>query len=286
MKSPLKWVGGKQQIISNVLELYPKTMNNYHEPFLGGGTVLLSVLSNENIHITGKVYASDLNKHIIDFYTLIQTNPEKLIRDTRRLIEEFRQATGDVVNRSPKTLEEAMTSEESYYYWIRSQFNKSPTSSMFLFLNKTCFRGVYREGPNGFNVPFGHNKNPGIIDDEHIRSLSRLIRDVVFTHGSFTDTLQRVATPDDFVYLDPPYAPENSTSFTSYTVSGFSAEMHNELFRMARELPCVFLMSNSDVQLVRDSFKEPEFTTRIISCRRAINSKSPESRTNEVLITK
>ena len=283
MKSPLKWVGGKHQIITEVMDLFPHEIKNYHEPFLGGGTVLLAVLSNQNIKISEKIYASDLNRNIIDFYKMIQSEPDKLIRGVNELVEEFNKITGEVVNRTPQTLEEAMTSRESYYYWIRSQFNKNPSPSLFLFLNKTCFRGLYREGPNGFNVPYGNNKNPTIIVEQHIRDISRLISNVIFTHASFTDSLFRVSSNEDFVYLDPPYAPETEKSFTSYTSSGFDEKCHSTLFKMTKELPR-FLMSNSNVKLVNDAFPIQDYTIRVISCRRAINSKSPESRTNEVLI--
>jgi DNA adenine methylase len=180
-------------------------------------------------------------------------------------------------NRKPANKEEALTSQESYYYWIRSQFNLEKRTSMLLFLNKTCFRGVYREGPNGFNVPFGHYNNPAILEEEHIRAVSDLIKDVVFTAQSFT-TLK--VEEGDFVYLDPPYAPETATSFVSYTADGF--DLHSELFNMCSKMKNKWLMSNSDVPLVKDAFEGYEI--KIIEARRAINSKNPEAKTNEVLI--
>jgi DNA adenine methylase len=290
MKPFLKWVGGKTQIIDHVMEMFPGEMINYHEPFIGGGSVLLEFLTRVQagvIQLNGKVYASDLNSNLIGLYKHIQTEPENLVKEVQTLVKEFSGCTGSEVNRSAKTVEEAFTSQESYYFWIRSRFNDCSAgiqkSAMFLFLNKTCFRGVYREGPRGFNVPFGNYKNPSVVDEDHILKVSKLIQGVVFTVSHFKDSLKKVSR-GDFVYLDPPYAPKDAKSFVSYTSSGFSAEDHSLLFDRCKELSAGFTMSNSDVPLVRDAFKEPLYTTKVISCRRAIHSKEPDSKTNEVLI--
>ena len=298
LKPFMKWVGGKTQIIDQVLSLFPKAMNNYHEPFLGGGSVLLALLShsaNGTIKVSGTIYASDLNSNLIGLYKNIQSNPDTLISEVNKLSSEFSKCTGSVVNRKCITLEQAMTSPESYYFWIRSKFNalskeekiSASGSAMLLFMNKTCWRGLYREGPKGFNVPFGNYKNPSILDETHIKAISKLIKDVVFTSCTFNDSLSKI-TNNDFVYLDPPYAPENHTSFVGYTADGFNLDSHNALFKLCGEMKCKsvkMLMSNADVTLVKDAFPAPEYTTQTISCRRAINSKKPDSKTNEVLIT-
>jgi DNA adenine methylase len=298
IKPFMKWVGGKTQIINDVMELFPKTINNYHEPFLGGGSVLLALLSYikyGSIKVSGKIYASDLNSNLIALYKNIQSYPNALISEVKTLINQFSACKGTDVNREASTIEEALTSPESYYFWIRSRFNAYTKeertsvvgSAMLLFMNKTCFRGVYREGPKGFNVPFGNYKNPSILDEDHIKIVSGLIKDVVFTNATFTDTLSKVAS-GDFVYLDPPYAPENNTSFVGYTADGFNLDNHRALFKLCGDMNTKnvkILMSNADVQLVKDAFPSPTYTTKIINCKRSINSTKPDARTNEVLIT-
>ena len=159
-------------------------------------------------------------------------------------------------------------------------------TAMLIFLNKTCFRGVYREGPNGFNVPFGHYKNPKIFDSEHLETVSELVQGVVFARAAFADSLSGIR-PGSFAYLDPPYAPANTTSFVGYTEDGFDEKNHKHLFKMCDDLArdgVSLVMSNADVPLVRTNFPEDRYSTTVISCRRAINSKNPASRANEVIV--
>lgn len=287
----LKWVGGKTQILDEVLGLFPTEVATYHEPFLGGGSVLLGFLSrvrDGKIILNGAVHASDANPVLISLYKYLQEDCEGLIASLKGLVDAYVRAgqhQPQMVYRGPKTPEEGATSQESFYYWTRSRFNTGAegleAAAMFLFLNKTCFRGLYREGPNGFNVPFGHYANPSVYDADELLAVSELIQGVTFTCCDFSATLSTI-NAGDFVYLDPPYAPETATSFVGYTDHGFSLEMHNALFSAERTLSTRFLMSNADVPLVREAF--PEHQKKIISARRAINSKKPESRTNEVLI--
>lgn len=274
MKPFLKWVGGKTQIIDTLMDSFPDTIVNYHEPFLGGGSVLLAVL--ESKRITGTVYASDINKTLIQVYRDIQVDPKRFTKGVQEVVNDFKKLYTD-------------EEREAFYYEIRTMFNSDETpeqmkSILFLFLNKTCFRGVYREGPNGFNVPYGHNKNPEVINAKHILEVSLLIKNVVFTHCSFKEALVRVASLGDFVYLDPPYAPVNITSFVGYNVKGFTGDNHQQLFKTCKQLPSKWVMSNAHVPLVVQEF-EVDYPITVISCKRKINSKNPESLANEVLVS-
>lgn len=289
IKPCLKWVGGKTQIIKTVIDNFPKEIKNYHEPFLGGGSVLLALLQNEEIKISGNIYASDLNFNLISFYKNVQNHASELVKEIKLITQDFDKCGNGILNKRVSSKEESMISKETYYYWIRSQFNKNEkgtlkSSAMFIFINKTCFRGLYREGPNGFNVPYGNYKSL-FIDETHIINVSKLIKDVNFSTLSFEESMKKI-NKGDFIYLDPPYAPETEKSFVGYNSSGFDINCHNSLFNMCKNIADdgnLFLMSNSDVKFVRDFFDKYKILT--ISCKRSINSKNPSSRTNELLIT-
>jgi DNA adenine methylase len=279
MKPFLKWVGGKTQIIQDVLGAFPSEINDYHEIFVGGGSVLLAALEKANVK--GKFYAYDLNKILIDTYKDIQTRPKELQKEVDELFRVYDSINGTEINRKPTDEQEALTSKESYYYWVRHLYNTGTQNktAMFVFLNKTCFRGVYREGPNGFNVPYGHYKTTPAVPD--LIKVSEVIQKVEFTHCDFREAIRR-AKPGDFMYLDPPYAPETKTSFVGYTKDGFGMKDHEELFEMTKSSGAQFVMSNAGVDLVRDAFSD--YTVTDIKARRAINSKNPASNTTEVIV--
>jgi DNA adenine methylase len=277
----LKWVGGKSQIINDIIDKFPSSMNNYHEPFLGGGSVLFALLSlqkQKQIIIKGNIYAYDINKPLINLYKAIQNNKEELYNYIQHYINEY---------------EEAKSLKESYYYQIRDKYNKMDKnedniecSALFLFINKTCFRGMYREGPKGYNVPYGHyKKTPCIITKKELDTISELIKSVNFIHSDFSESMDNIKD-GDFVYLDPPYVPENKKSFVKYVSNGFGDDFHKQLFEKIKkidsEMNIKFVMSNSGVDYVKESFKDYECEE--ITARRAINSKNPESTTTEVII--
>lgn len=290
----IKWVGGKTQIIDTVIKYIPNTINNYHELFLGGGSVLLSVLSlqeSKKIIINGNIYAYDLNNGLITLYKNIQSNKDELFNFITKYICEYNKIEDKIINRKATTIEEACTSKESYYYWIRNKFNTIEKytveySALFMFLNKTCFRGIYREGPNGFNVPYGHYKTtPTIITKKELDKISALIKDVQFICCDFKDSIKK-AKVGDYVYLDPPYAPENNKSFVGYTLDGFDLDTHKKLFSEINKLNennIKFAMSNAKVDLVTNYFSK--YTSEDIIARRAINSKKPGSKTTEIIIS-
>lgn len=279
MKPFLKWVGGKTQILEDILGSFPSEINDYHEIFVGGGSVLLGALEKANVK--GKFYAYDLNKILIDTYKDIQSRPTEIQKEVEHLFSVYDSLKGKEVNRKPTNEDEALTSKESYYYWVRHLYNTDAPNktAMFVFLNKTCFRGVYREGPNGFNVPYGHYKTTPAVPD--LIKVSEVIQGVVFTHCDFREAIARAKT-GDFMYLDPPYAPETKTSFVGYTKDGFSLKDHEELFDMTKSSDAQFVMSNAGVDLVRRAFSD--YTVSDIKARRAINSKNPASNTTEVIV--
>tara|TARA_Y100000816_G_scaffold291870_1_gene284737 strand:- start:78 stop:968 length:891 start_codon:yes stop_codon:yes gene_type:complete len=287
----LKWVGGKTQLIDKIIEKLPKEMNNYHELFLGGGSVLLAILSLKKqgkIIIKNKIYAYDVNDKLIDVYKDIQNHKDELYKLIECYVTEYDKIKGEIINRRPSNIEEATTSKESYYYWLRNKFNniKSHTlerSALFMIINKLCFRGMYREGPNGYNVPYGnYKKTPVIIRKDELDTISELIKDVEFIHSDFEESIKRVSD-GDFTYLDPPYAPENNKSFVGYVEGGFDLNKHIKLFDEVKKMSGLFVMSNANVPMVNEAFVGYHFEE--VVARRAINSKKPGSKTTEVIIS-
>ena len=274
----LKWVGGKTQIIEKVISLFPRVIKDYHEPFIGGGSVLIALLNNKDITVNS-VFAYDNNPDLINVYQQLKTNPLLVCEHVETLVRNHTQ-TG--------------VNQEKHYYQVRQAFNDTSTSAtnlqeraaQFLFLNKTCFRGVYRVGPNGFNVPYGHYKTmPNILDKNEAVAYSQLFQRVQFKCCDFEEALSRVSSKEDFVYLDPPYAPETKTSFVGYTKDGF--KKHEQVFECChrlRERNIPFVLSNACVEMVTSNFQNNDYTIQEIECKRTINSKNPESKTIEVLI--
>lgn len=272
----IKWIGGKTQIINEIISTFPPRMNNYHEIFLGGGSVLLALLSLQKsgkIIIKNKIYAYDLNKNLINVYQNVQSNKDELYKKTKYYFDTY----------------DKSDEKEAYYYEIRNKFNSIEKNTVehaaiFIFLNKTCFRGMYREGPRGFNVPYGHyKKTPQLLSKKELDEISELIKDVIFASSDFSDSLKNIKK-GDFVYIDPPYVPIKATSFVGYTSDGFLLKNHEKLFEMIKSLQDIkFTMSNSNEKLVIDAFKDYQIKT--IDARRAIHSKNPGVKAKEVLIT-
>jgi len=289
MKPIVKWVGGKTQILGKVLHSFPKEMTNYHELFVGGGSVLLSLLSSKDITVKGKVYAYDKNQKLINMYRQIQTNPSEVHEHLLDFFTKYDTRTGTEVNRKPENEEEGMTSKESYYYWVRKMYNEllpitSIHAAIFIFLNKTCFRGLYREGPNGFNVPYGHYKTtPLVIPLEELVKMQDLIKNVIFKWCDFRAAFAQTVNDGDFIYADPPYAPLSVKSFVGYTKDGFGMDDHTSLFDLLKSTDIDFVMSNAKVDIVTSNFKD--YKIEDIIARRSIHSKDPSSYTTEVLIS-
>ena len=249
--------------------------------------------------INSKIYAYDINKNLINVYIDVRDNPEKLIQELQILEKEYfsiekHKCTKE--QRKPTSKKMALMSRESYYYWIREQFNTRrgldkninsniKNSAYFIFLNKTGYRGLYRVGPNGYNVPYGNYKNPKITNSELIRNISKLIKDVHFRAWSYKKSHQFIQK-NDFVYMDPPYYPLKKTSFVRYSENGFNKEDHSNLFKLSHKINCSFLMSNSNTEFVINSFMHKCYKIIQISAKRCINSKNPGKKASELLIFK
>lgn len=275
----LKWAGGKRALLGQILPNIPDFTGKYVEPFLGAGAVFFSM----PIEIPKIV--SDQNFELIDTFTAVRDDPDRLIDELRK-----------------------HKNEKNYFLELRGLDRQSDFSNLdiferaarFIYLNKTCFNGLYRVNSNGhFNVPYGYQKNPDIISERQIRSASYFLnqRDAASSQtfatqlfrGDYSQLTNKVAG-DDFVYLDPPYHPVSATSnFVTYGKNGFTAanqeELRDEVVRL-HNLGAKIMLSNSDTPLIRDLYSSAVFFTKNVAVRRGISAK-PESRTtvNELLIT-
>ena len=192
----VKWVGGKRQLMFELLKNMPKNYNRYFEPFIGGGALFFELLP-EN------AYISDMNEELINLYTIVRDNVYELIEDLSR--HEVSKEYFLKIRNIDRT--------EKY-----AELSDIERASRFIYLNRTCFNGMYRVNSKGeFNVPFGHYKNPRIIDENNLLNSSVLLKNTEIRHADFSEILKKVKK-GDFVYLDPPYVPLSETSsFTSYT---------------------------------------------------------------------
>lgn len=297
----LKWVGGKHKLLTHIINKLPNKINSYHDIFLGGGSVLLAILTlqkNKKITINGSINAYDLNKRLINTFKQVKNNPKLLIILTKNLIQQYekiqintyKQKGAPEINKNNYT-----ETREHFYYWICHKFNTTEfdttlNAAYFIFLNKIGFRGMFRENKNGdFNIPFGLKDRktlnvPNVILEDNINSISELIQKVQFHYLDFENSIKKVKK-DDFVYLDPPYAPEDKKSFVGYNACGFDLETHNKLFALVGKFnsqKVKFIMSNSNTDLVNNTFVD--YNKEIITARRAINSKNPADKTKEVVI--
>ena len=267
----LKWVGGKRKLLNHIIPKFPKNINNYHELFIGGGSILLRFLSlvQENEIKVNKIYAYDSNPVLIEFYKQVQQNYKELYETIMKI-----KKAGEKCDKS------------EYYYYIRQSYNSTRELNIariaeFVYLNKTCFRGVFRLNKSGgFNVPYGNYKNPEIVNEEHLKSVSELIKDVTFICCDFEDV--KNIKKKDFVYMDPPYVPEAKGGFVSYSKVGFTEEKHKALFKICHKMKCKWVLSNSNTETVREALKK--FNIEEIVARRAINSTNPAAKTKEVII--
>lgn len=264
----VKWVGGKRQLLDEITPLLPKRIASYCEPFLGGGAVLFSIQPS-------KAIVNDLNGDLVAVYETIRDDLESLLEDLKKHenTSEYFYALRDMDR--DKEAYQAMTKVER--------------ASRLIYLNKTCFNGLFRVNSSGeFNSPFGHYKNPNIVNEPVLRAVSKYFAssNITFYSEDFAETLKRV-NKGGFVYLDPPYDPVSDTaSFTGYNKGGFDRNEQIRLKQCCDELTkrgVKFMLSNSATDFIKDLYKDYDIT--IVKAKRAINADaSKRGAIEEVLI--
>lgn len=293
----LKWVGGKTDIINDVFEKFPRSINNYYEPFVGGGSVFLKLLEKidtGNITLRGNIFISDKNEVLINLYSFIKDDVDNLMKKTDEILSHYLMAKEIIypprfkyILNTKDNIEDVIIKGKSYiYYHYRNLYNETTDkmlkSVLFLFLNKTCFRGLFREGKNGFNTPYGNYKNPSFYKKDNFLHLSKIFRkhNVSFKHQDFSDL--KDFNNSDFLYLDPPYFPINEKSFLAYTNDKFDHDKLLEFCVYLKKNEIKFLHSNSNSSFNNENYKQ--FNISKIVCKRRINSKNPEKTVEELFI--
>lgn len=267
-----KWTGGKRQLLSQLLELMPLEFDTYYEPFVGGGALFFELAHH-------KAVINDLNTDLINAYTSIRDNVDELIT----LLETHK-----------------LYNSKDYYYGIRSVDRDGRIDTMtevqraarILYMLRVNFNGLYRvNSKNEFNTPYGRYKNPKIVDAPNLLNISNYLNnnDITILNTDFAEAVKD-AKKGDFVYIDPPYAPVTvSASFTSYTADGFNLDEQERLRDLFVELDrsgVYVMLSNSDVPIIHELYKDYADTTHIVQAKRNINSKGDgRGAVNEVIIT-
>jgi len=257
----VKWAGGKRQLIPILNQNLPESFGTYYEPFLGGGALLFHILTDKNGQ---KCSISDLNSDLVLAYTTIRDRTDTLIASLKNHEKNY------------------LKDSASYYYSIRESNPRSEIekTSRLIFLNRTCFNGLYRVNSKGkFNVPLGKYSNPNIVNEENIRAVSHILQSsrISIKCRDFEAVL-RDAKKGDLVYFDPPYQPVSATAnFTSYTNKDFTYDDLTRLAELCLKLDsrgCKVLLSNSDSKEVADIFSKNPWKITRIEANRSINSNS------------
>lgn len=263
----LKWAGGKRQLLPEIRKYIPKKINTYYEPFLGAGAVLFDIQPK-------KAVINDINTELINTYIAIRDHVDELINDLKKHMN-----------------------EKEYFYAIRDldrkeEFKKLSLverASRIIYLNKTCFNGLFRVNSQGhFNVPFGKYKNPQIVNEIVLRAVHNYLNsnDITILNVDFEKAVEN-AKKGDFIYFDPPYDPVSDTSsFTGYSLYGFDKDDQIRLRDLFVELDkrgCKVLLSNSATDFIKDLYKD--FHIEVVSANRNINANaSRRGKIDEVLV--
>ncbi len=262
----LKWVGGKSQLMSELLRRIPDDIGTYYEPFIGGGALFFALKPEDAV-------LGDFNGELIEAYTVVRDELPELI-----------------------SLLEGHYYEKNYFYSVRALDTETLSSAegaaRTIYLNRTGFNGLYRVNLKGqFNVPFGRYSNPLICDHENLQACSALLQGIQLRQGSFEEVLSS-AKSGDFVYLDPPYVPVSKTSnFTSYVAGGFGPQHQLRLAELLVDLDrrgVRFMLSNAGCETSRALYRDlpiPTLRIETVQARRSVNSRSSgRGKVDEILV--
>ncbi len=293
VKPVLKWAGGKRQLLDEIYSRFPESYKHYHEPFFGGGAVFFD-LEPRNGTI------NDTNPRLINFYRVVRDHPDKLINRLREFDDPEGAPDPDLDHSEENWRGKEV---EQYYYQQRARFNRRaygegewPSSkderveeaALLLYLNRTCYNGLYRENSSGgFNVPIGSYSDPDWVMASRIRAGSRILDDTDVRNEDFTYVIEE-ADEGDLVYLDPPYEPMSSTAnFAEYSAEGFGREDQERLLETVEQLDVdgvYFILSNSAVLF--DLYDEAGFLVEREGATRAINSdETARGKVDEIIAT-
>lgn len=276
VKPFVKWAGGKSQLLNEIRAKYPKKIDKYCEPFVGGGAVLLDVLANCQ---PKEVLINDINGELVNTYSQIKNNVDKLIKMLSEMQESF-WSKNDVDRKGMYTSKRDRFNDIKVNGDDKINLEKA---ALFIFLNKTCFNGLYRVNRKGlFNVPIGSYKNPPICDAENLKNISKLLQNVQIKCGDYSEC-EDFINENTFVYIDPPYRPLTATaSFTSYSENEFGDKEQIELGKFVDKISAKgakVVVSNSDPKNTdeNDCFFDDlysSYTVKRVSAKRMINSKA------------
>jgi DNA adenine methylase len=269
MKVPtfVKWAGGKKQLIEQFKPLFPKKIERYFEPFVGGGAVAFYIVKQ---YKPKEVFLSDTNPELINCLNVIRTKVDELIK----LLEKYKKKHN-----------------KETYYKVRAEdptlLDDVSRAARFIYLNKTCFNGLYRVNSKGqFNVPIGSYKNPSIYSEEDLREISELLKNAKLEVKQFYE-IAKETKAGDFIYFDPPYHPlKKGKSFTAYTKEAFLEKEQEKLAEVFKELDkggCLVMLSNSDTEFIKNLYKG--YNRTFVKASRMINcDSSKRGKINEVVV--
>ena len=260
----LKWAGGKSQLIPNLEGKMPANYNRYFEPFFGGGALFFHLKPQLSV-------ISDSNEELIVLYQTLVSKVEEVIE-----------------------LLKSYPNDKDFFYSMREmdreekRLSDVERSARTVYLNKTCFNGLYRVNRKGeFNTPFGNYKNPTICDEENLREASKMLNQAQIICGDYSDVLLKNAKKDDFIFLDPPYIPISENSdFKRYTKEQFGIEDHHKLKQVVNELherECFIILTNSNHPTVIEQYKE--YQIEIVKTKRNINCKGELRSGEDIIVT-